>query len=215
MVGVFRIIQCIIYPFSSSTTVLPWYGPYLILYQHITVKCACKITWHAKNMWRDNIYHVHFHCFIWSIWPNDILFTQGSRKYAPSTCESTCIARTLYLWEVEDWVKSGRVMRSVSQAHPHNHRHPDHRLHSSIIIYIHIYSYIFICGHLYSYNHLYSSKFIYIHLCSSIFICIYLYSSILIYIHLYSSIFIYIYLYSSVFIYVHLYSSILIYIHLF
>ena len=149
MVGVFRIIQCIIYPFSSSTTVLPWYGPYLIPYQHITVKCACKITWHAKNMWRDNIYHVHFHCFIWSIWCNDILFTQGSRKYAPSTCESTCIARTLYLWEVEDWVKSGRVMRSVSQAHPHNHRHPDHQ-YSSIFGYIHLYSSIFILIHLYS-----------------------------------------------------------------
>ena len=62
------------------------------------------------------------------------LVTQGNRESWAKCAPSTCIARTLYLWEVEDWVKSGRVMRSVSQAHPHNHRHPDHQ-YSSIFVY--------------------------------------------------------------------------------
>ena len=67
------------------------------------------------------------------------LVTQGNRESWAKCAPSTCIARTLYLWEVEDWVKSGRVMRSVSQAHPHNHRHPDHQ-YSSIFGYINLYS---------------------------------------------------------------------------
>ena len=173
MVGVFRIIQCIIYPFSSSTTVLPCYGPYLIPYQHITVKCACKITWHSKTC-DVTIYIMSIFIVLYDRYDAMISCYKRKQKVLGKVCtlyESTCIARTLYLWEVEDWVKSGRVMRSVSQAHPHNHRHPDHRLYSSIIIYIHIYS----------------SIFIYIHMYSSIFIFIRLYSSILIYIQLLNS----------------------------
>ena len=129
MGGELRIIQCIICPFSSSTTVLPCYGPCLIPYQHIIVVFALNGTGVHRETWYLNIK-------AWYLTASNLLNLLYNRCWncivmhwaALHGIRGVLLKCRLFSVEqkVEDWVKSGGVMRSVSQVDAKNHLHPHH-----------------------------------------------------------------------------------------